>query len=126
MIGGIGERAAEELLVKKGYEVVLRNFSTRFGEIDLIVTDNGCLVFVEVKTKKGLEFGLPEEMFTRGKYNKVKRMATVYLASQELLLRGKKGSLLDNVPCRIDMVAVELDGQNSAKDVRHYENVVFT
>lgn len=112
LVGEIGEGAAGEYLVKKGYEVVLRNFSTRFGEIDLIMKDRERLVFVEVKTKKGLEFGTPEEMFTRGKYNKVKRMATVYLKGED-------------VPCRIDMVAVELDGQNLPVAVRHYENVIL-
>ena len=111
-VGSIGEAAAEGFLVKNGLEVILRNFSTRFGEIDLIMRDKGRWVFVEVKTKKGLEFGTPEEMFTRKKYNKVKRMATVYLKGKE-------------VSCRIDMVAVELDSQNLPKNLRHYENVVM-
>lgn len=111
-IGEVGERAAEEVLVKKGYELVLRNFSTRFGEIDLVMRDGGRLVFVEVKTKKGLKFGTPEEMFTRGKYSKVKRMATVYLKGED-------------VPCMIDMVAVELDQDSMPVAVRHYENVIL-
>jgi putative endonuclease len=108
--GRIGEGIAEQYLVKKGYEVITRNFSTRFGEIDLIMRDNDILVFVEVKAKKGLKFGLPEEMFTQSKYAKVKRMATVYLQGKE-------------VPCRIDMVAVILDEMNTVSSVRHYENV---
>ena len=111
-VGRAGESVAEEFLVRKGYETVLRNFSTRFGEIDLIMNDNGVLVFVEVKAKKGLIFGSPEEMFTRGKYDKVKRMATVYLKGRD-------------VSCRIDMVAVVLDELNKRVSVRHYENVVM-
>ena len=110
--GKLGEEVAEEFLAKKGMELVLRNFGTKFGEIDLIMKQNDIVVFVEVKTKKGLKFGTPEEMFTRGKYNKVKRMATVYLKGED-------------VPCRIDMVAVELDENNLPKSVRHYENVVM-
>ncbi|MBI2008306.1 YraN family protein [Candidatus Amesbacteria bacterium] len=115
-VGRIGEGVAEEYLGEKGYELVIRNFSTRWGEIDLIMRDGERWVFVEVKTKKGWEFGTPEEMFTERKYNQVKRMATGYLASQALLLRSK---------CRIDMVAVELDGQNVPVAVRHYENVIL-
>ena len=111
IIGKIGEDMAERLLVKKGYELVVRNYGTRFGEIDLIMKQNDILVFVEVKTKKGLKFGTPEEMFTRGKYNKVKRMATTYLKGQD-------------VPCRIDMVAVILDSENNPVSVKHYENVM--
>ena len=111
-VGKIGEDAAEKFLVNKGWELIMRNYSTKFGEIDMICRDNKQTVFVEVKAKKTLIFGTPEEMFTRGKYNKVKRMATVYL-------KGK------DVYCRIDMVAVELNEDNSVKDLRHYENVVY-
>ncbi len=108
--GEVGEDLALGLLLKKGYELVLRNFSTRFGEIDLIMRDKDILVFVEVKTKKGLDFGTPEEMFTRNKYQKVKNMALVYLKGKE-------------VPCRIDMVAVVLNIENEPVSVKHYANV---
>ncbi|MEK7091032.1 MAG: YraN family protein [Patescibacteria group bacterium] len=108
--GLIGEEVALQHLLKKGLQLVLRNFSTRFGEIDLIMRDKSILVFVEVKAKKGLKWGSPEEMFTRGKYERVKRMASVYLQGQE-------------VPCRIDMVAVVLNSQNELVSVKHYENV---
>ena len=110
LTGKLGEEIAEGFLVKKGFELILRNFSTRFGEIDLIMRDKDKLVFVEVKTKKGLDWGSPEEMFTKSKLEKVKRMATVYLKGQE-------------VPCRIDMVAVVLDPENNPVSVKHYENV---
>lgn len=109
--GGVGERIAEAYLLKKGYEFMQRNYSTRFGEIDLIMLDKNILVFVEVKTKKGIDFGMPEEMFTRGKYTKVKRMAQIYLQGRE-------------VKCRIDMVAIDLEDEGRPV-VRHYENVVY-
>ena len=108
--GRIGEKIAEEFLTKKGFELISRNFSTRFGEIDLIMRDKGILVFVEVKTKKGLNFGRPEEMFTRNKYQKVKNMAIVYLKGRE-------------VKSRIDMMAVVLGPDNEPISVKHYENV---
>lgn len=109
-IGRIGEAIAEKYLVGKGFELILRNFYTRFGEIDLIMHDKNILVFVEVKAKKGLDFGTPEEMFTRSKYRKVKNMATLYLKGRE-------------VKSRIDMVAVVLDESNEPISVKHYENV---
>ena len=110
--GQRGEDLACEYLVKNGYKIIGRNYRINFGEIDIICRDNNILVFVEVKAKKTLVFGTPEEMFTRGKYTKVKRMATVYLKGRE-------------VPCRIDMVAVELAPDNRVLRLRHYENVVF-
>ena len=82
-VGRLGEQLAHQLLSDKGYQVIERNFGTKFGEIDLIVKDGDILVFVEVKTKKGLDFGSPEEMFTKGKMQRVKRMAAVYLQGKE-------------------------------------------
>lgn len=110
--GQVGERIAEQYLVKKGYELVQKNFSTRFGEIDLIFLDKKILVFVEVKTKIGEGYGKPEEMFTKGKYTKVKRMAQVYLKGNE-------------VACRIDMVAIVLGREGEVVRINHYENVVY-
>ena len=109
-IGALGEKIALDCLLYKNYELIMTNYSTRFGEIDLIMRDKERLVFVEVKTKKGLNWGSPEEMFTRGKYKRVKRMASVYLKGRE-------------VACRIDMVAVVLDSNNESVSVKHYENV---
>ncbi len=109
-IGAVGEKIARNHLLSKNYELITTNFSTRFGEIDLIMKDKDIIVFVEVKTKKGLDFGQPEEMFTHGKYAKVKRMATLYLKGED-------------VPCRIDMVAVILGEDNQPLSIKHYENV---
>jgi putative endonuclease len=110
IIGRIGEGYARELLSEMGYRLVEKNYSNRWGEIDLICEDNDVLVFVEVKTKKGLEFGTPEEMFTQGKRSKVKRMAMMYLEGKE-------------VKCRIDMVAVVLDKNNELVSIKHYQDV---
>lgn len=110
--GRIGEALAERLLQKKGYAILKRNFRTRFGEIDLICDDCGITVFVEVKTKKGLEFGSPEDMYTKGKEAKVRRMAAAYLDGKE-------------VACRIDVVAVVLYDNNEPERLTHYQNVAL-
>ncbi len=108
--GEIGESLALEYLLKLGYEQVTRNFHTRYGEIDLIMRDKDTMVFVEVKAKKTAEWGTPEEMFTQGKYRKVKNMGMVYLRGKDIL-------------CRIDMVAVDLF--TNPPTLRHYPNVTF-
>lgn len=110
--GRIGEELAERLLVEKEYKIVKRNFSTRFGEIDIICQDKDTLVFVEVKTKRDLDFGTPEEMYTRGKAERVKRMASVYLEGRE-------------TNCRIDMVAIVLGESDQPQRITHYPNVVM-
>lgn len=49
-IGVIGENIAETFLVKQGFLVIDRNFSSRFGEIDIIALKNNQYHFIEVKT----------------------------------------------------------------------------
>ena len=108
--GDEGEEMATGYLMEKGYEIVERNFQTRFGEIDIIARKDGILVFVEVKLKQGEEFGTPEEMYGFGKRQKVKRMAVMYLKGEE-------------VKCRIDMIAIVVDPNDRVERLTHYENV---
>lgn len=107
-------RAAEEIaaraLREKGYTILERNYSNRFGEIDIIARDSGTLVFVEVKAKTGIEFGLPEEMIGPGKLQRIRNMATLYMNGQSL-------------PCRIDVVAIVLGTNSEVRRLTHYENV---
>ncbi|MBI2600512.1 YraN family protein [Candidatus Daviesbacteria bacterium] len=108
--GILAETLATKALIEKGFRILENNFSNRFGEIDIIAKDKGILVFVEVKAKKGLEFGTPEEMITPSKLKRVKNMATVYM----------KGQI---VPCRIDVITVILSSQGKLIRLTHYENV---
>lgn len=48
-LGGLAERHALIYLQGRGLQCVRRNFSCRVGEIDLIMQDEQCLVFVEVR-----------------------------------------------------------------------------
>lgn len=108
--GRNAESLATKALEKKGYEILENNFRNRFGEIDIIAKDKDILVFVEVKAKTGEDFGLPEEMISRGKLQKVKNMALIYLKGED-------------VQCRIDIVAVVLSQDGNLVRLTHYENV---
>lgn len=111
-IGFLAENLAVEALKNKGFEILERNFKDRFGEIDIIAKDKEVLVFVEVKAKKGIEFGLPEEMINAYKLQKIRRMAEVYMNGKSL-------------PCRIDVVTIILSETNELLNLNHYENVYF-
>ena len=127
--GSIGERATAEYLVKKGYQVIEMNYRTRYGEIDIVCkpgehsrsernSHSGSvrgepLVFVEVKTKTGSDFGEPWEMVDKRKLAQVKRVATMYLKKKKL------GEPL----CRIDVVGVWLDELLKVTNLEHWENV---
>ena len=95
--GGIGEAIAVKFLVEKGYKVLQTNFSCKTGEIDIIAMDKEMLVFVEVKMRSNLYFGLPQEAVTRFKLLHMQRTALSYL---------KLNDLMDKVDIRFDCVAI--------------------
>ncbi len=83
-IGDFGEDLAARYLGQKGYEIVERNFRTRFGEIDIIAKDREVLVFVEVKKKASDRFGTAAEMITKKKIGRIRRAAEFYLLENGL------------------------------------------
>lgn len=98
-LGAWGEKIAMEYLQKQGYQILETNFRCREGEIDIIAQDKEYLVFVEVRTRRGREFGTPEESLTAAKRNKLISLAFIYLQNRR------------NLPSlwRFDVVAVELN-----------------
>ena len=78
-LGRRGEEAACELLRRKGYIILERNWTCPAGEADIIALDDGCIVFVEVKTRMGVERGLPEEAVTLRKRVRYERIAGFFL-----------------------------------------------
>lgn len=77
-LGRLGERLAGEHFERLGYRVLARNHHTRFGELDLVLTDGETLVFCEVKTRR-LGSGEPWESLHQGKRSQVRRMAAAWL-----------------------------------------------
>ena len=111
-----GEALAINYLQKKGFKINETNFSTRFGEIDIIAADNETLVFVEAKLKVGDRFGTPEEMITKRKISQVLKMAELYLLKNKEL-SGKYQKQ------RIDAVCIVLDEKKLTRRINHYENL---
>ncbi len=126
--GNIGEQAALKYLKKKGYKIVEVNYRTRYGEIDIVAREarplarqgsdlrrrlEPVLVFVEVKTKTGEQYGEPWEMVDSRKLGQIKRIAKMYL------IKKKLGEPL----CRIDVIGVWLRVDESIEKLKHWENV---
>jgi len=113
-IGAIGEKLAADYLKKRDYKIIERNFRCREGEIDIIAQKSDCLVFVEVRTKRNITFGTPEESVTLSKREKLISLADAYLQS------------CDKTPIswRIDVVAVELGPNNKVSRLEHIENAI--
>lgn len=77
--GSDGEGVAAEYLLKKGYEVLERNYRYSRAEVDLIVRKDNWLVFVEVKTRSGSAFGFPEDFVDRSKQRNILMAAEHYI-----------------------------------------------
>ena len=97
-LGALGETVAAAHLEAQGLNVVDCNFRTRYGEVDIIAEDAGTLVFVEVKTRRSLAFGTPEESVTPRKRARLAKVAAAYLQLHGLEQRN----------WRIDVVGVAL------------------
>lgn len=77
--GREGEDAALAAYRQMGFDLVVRNWRCRIGEIDLIVTRGGTLVFCEVKTRRGSAFGAGYEAVTGRKRAKVRATAEAFV-----------------------------------------------
>lgn len=117
-IGDWGENVAAAHLEDRGYRVLERNYYFQRNEVDLICRDpeneDDELVFVEVKTRRGLDYGSPEAAITEEKKQSLLEVARAYLHEQQL----------GEVPARFDVVTVLLaDGR--APEVNHYQNAFW-
>jgi putative endonuclease len=97
-LGNLGEKLAEKFLRKNKYKIIERNFRSRFGEIDIIALEAGCLVFLEVKTRWSKEFGPPEEALTNWKIRRIIKTAEHYKGLHPELPEAS----------RVDVVAIEM------------------
>ena len=112
-IGRRGEDIAAEYLAKKGYTIRVRNFRTRYGEIDLVCRKGSEVIFVEVKTRASDQFGLPEEAVTSQKLRHLRRAAAIFRS---------RFKIWD--PCRIDVITVGFQ-ETDGRILQHLEGVIL-
>lgn len=108
--GELGERIAERWLLRRGWRVVQRRFRNGHRDIDLVVERDGTVAFVEVKARKGAEFGGPVQAVDHRKRKQLERSALVWIDRH-----GRKAESY-----RFDVVGVLLSG--ATVRVCHVEN----
>ena len=109
--GRYGEALAERYLIEAGYEIIAKNWRCAVGELDLITRQGETLVFVEVRTRRGVQLGSPEESITPAKQAKLIELAYTFLA---------ENALEDDI-WRIDVIAIVLNRQNEVQRLNHIE-----
>jgi putative endonuclease len=132
-IGDIGENIACRFLVKRGFEVVERNYSKKWGEIDIIAQKGQKLHFVEVKavTRENLKYNLANVPHETDNYRpednlhpwKLKRLSSVI----QTYLLGYKGNreVTHETDWQFDVITVYLDLKNMETKVNYLEDIII-
>lgn len=110
-IGRLGEDAVALYLERMGYRILARNYRSRFGEVDIIFQDRGCIVFGEVKTRSTNYFGEPQEAVNYKKQRRIIATAKTYIANKNIT----------GVNLRFDVFEVYYN----TKKIKHIENAYF-
>lgn len=126
-LGNFGEAAAAAHLVRQGYTLLERQWrssqragggtGTVAGEIDLVARHepDGCLVFVEVRTRSSATYGYPEESLTPAKRARLVALALAYLVAH---------GLAETTTWRIDVIAVHVDAAGRIGHLHHIPHAI--
>ena len=114
-LGRRGEELAAQALVERGYAIVTRNWRCPLGELDIVARDGACLVFVEVRTRRGGWRGAAADSVGPVKQARLAALADAYLQAE-------------NVPqgtsWRVDVVAVEMDRRGVVRSLEVFQDAV--
>lgn len=112
-VGQQGEEIAANYLQHQGYQILDRNYHSRFGEVDLVAEKDDVVVFVEVKARTSVSFGLPEESVTTEKLAKIYDTALLWLQDHP-----EKSD-----DWRVDVIAIQMDKGLQPKDIQHFIDI---
>ena len=94
--GQTSEAIAADYLQRNGYRILVRNYRTKLGEIDLIGRDGDTLAFIEVKARRSARYDNPKYAVNRWKQKKISMAALTYLKSTKQM----------HVRARFDVLAI--------------------
>lgn len=83
-IGDFGEDLAAQYMIDKGYEILSRNFSKPYGEIDIIAIKDDIICFVEVKTRKSTQYGYPREAVNYHKQQRIIKASQIFMMENNM------------------------------------------
>ena len=111
--GELGEEVAANFLIARGYRILECNFRCKGGEVDIIARDpeDKSLVFIEVKARRGLSYGVPQLAVTPFKQRQISKAALTWLSKNRL----------HDTNARFDVIAILLSGDGLHK-IEHIVN----
>lgn len=117
--GELGEELASHFLIARGYRILERNFRCKGGEVDIIARDpkEKSLVFIEVKTRRGLSYGVPQLAVTPFKQRQISKAALTWLGKNRL----------HDQNARFDVIAILLhtDGQHAIDHIKNAFDLAY-
>ena len=112
--GRLGEKLAREYLTNAGYTILNQNERTPYGEIDIIATQDDVYIFVEVKTRRSKSLGPPEISVDSRKQAHLLNAVAFYC----------QHNFTQDVPWRIDVISVQINGRDALPEIIHFENAL--
>ncbi len=112
--GEIGEHLAVRYLENKGFSIIERNYTKKWGEIDIVAKARQVLHFIEVKTISASSLYRAEENMNHQKVERLKRTIQTYLLSHE-----------DIVEWQFDLVTVVMDKERGEAKIHMLENLIL-
>jgi putative endonuclease len=117
--GELGEEVAANFLIARGYRILERNFRCKGGEVDIITRDPGdkSLVFLEVKARRGLSYGVPQLAVTPFKQRQISKAALTWLSKNRL----------HDTNARFDVIAILLhsDGRHAIEHIQNAFDLAY-
>ncbi|MDD2900109.1 MAG: YraN family protein [Desulfuromonadaceae bacterium] len=118
--GELGEELASRFMITRGYRILERNFRCKGGEVDIIARDPGdeSLVFIEVKARRGLTYGVPQLAVTAFKQRQISKAALTWL---------NKNRRHDTI-ARFDVIAILLhtDGTHTVEHIKNAFDLAYS
>jgi putative endonuclease len=111
--GNRGEEVAANFLTTHGYRILECNFRCKGGEVDIIARDpaDNSLIFIEVKTRRSLSYGVPQLAVTSFKQRQISKAALTWLSKNRM----------HDTNARFDVIAILLH-TDATHSIEHIKN----
>ena len=117
--GELGEEIAAHFLIQHGYRILERNFRCKGGEVDIIgrAPEDQSLVFIEVKARRGLSYGVPQLAVTPFKQRQISKAALTWLSKHRQ----------HDHTARFDVIAILLhtDDQHAIEHIKNAFDLAY-
>ena len=111
-LGKKGEQIAVNFLVKKGYDIVERNYRFDKAEVDIIAQRDNVLAIIEVKTRSTTDFGNPQDFVKPKQIQRLVKAVNEYVIENDL-----------DVEVRFDIVAIVKNGNSF--EIEHLKDAFY-